>query len=138
MSPAEIVVRSHPPPRGALITGATGFLGAAVLHAILHSTALAECRLYCLVRPLPTPPEDREAATTQRLQDEMRKHGCWDGSLQSPFTNAGGRLHVLARNSAVDWLELAGGEEAFNTRGAALSLIIHIASVVNHATDARQ
>ena len=74
--------------KGILITGATGFLGAAVLHyTSLHR--LADFQLYCLVRPPVYATREQEAAAAQRLQDKMQQQG-------GGMTVCRPRLRVLA------------------------------------------
>jgi fatty acid CoA ligase FadD9 len=132
LSAAESETRSQPAPKGVLITGVTGFLGAAVLQQTLRSAAFEGSSVYCLVRPpRGALGHELESAATQRLQEEMQKQGCWDDSMAVALS--AGRLKVMPGDAAADWLGVVGGEQAFHTLGTSVSVIIHMASMVNHA-----
>ena len=62
----------HQAPRHVLLTGATGFIGAQLLHDLL---GLHEVRVFCLIRSA-----DAQEALA-RVQDNLRHYGLWDESF---------------------------------------------------------
>ncbi|WP_433929339.1 thioester reductase domain-containing protein [Sorangium cellulosum] len=75
MLPPDISAPSgpgHRGPRNVLLTGATGFIGAHLLHDLL---GLRDVRVFCLLRSASAP----EAMS--RVQANLRHHGLWDESL---------------------------------------------------------
>ncbi|WP_199694100.1 thioester reductase domain-containing protein [Sorangium cellulosum] len=75
MLPADISAPSGPgrlAPRNVLLTGATGFIGAQLLHDLL---GLRDVRVFCLIRSASAP------EAVRRVQANLRHHGLWDESL---------------------------------------------------------
>lgn len=58
----------------ALLTGATGFLGAYLLKELLLATS---AQIYCLVRA------DDQGSAMKRIKDNLLKWGCWNESFAS-------------------------------------------------------
>ena len=58
--------------RKVLLTGATGFLGAYLIRAILHYYPKDHLKLFCLVRA------DSESAAMDRIVHNMEHYECWD------------------------------------------------------------
>ncbi|MYW01562.1 thioester reductase domain-containing protein [Streptomyces sp. SID3343] len=69
--PADVVPRNDPAragePGAALVTGATGFLGAAVVAELVEHT---EQRVYCLVRP-------EDGTAQERIEAALRYYDLW-------------------------------------------------------------
>ena len=59
----------------------------------------------------------------------MKNQGWYDEQFEVLLSV--GTMHVLADDIAAEWLEL--GKEAFYRIGAFMPLMIHMASMVNHA-----
>ena len=66
------------PPRSILLTGATGFLGAYLLRALLRDTT---ADVYCLVRPA-----ERDAR--DRIRRGLQRYSIWEATLDH-------RIHVI-------------------------------------------
>ncbi len=114
--------------RAILLTGATGFLGAALAKEILHRSAAT---LVCLMRPHPKQPGE------SRLRQHLAAHGVEDrlfnsrvrtidGDLSMPKLDLGDeRLDALAlevdaichAGAAVNWVYSYGGLRAANVAG---------------------
>ncbi len=100
-------------PLNILLTGATGFLGAHLLNALLHGTA---ARITCLVRA-----ENMNHAK-KRVFDNLAIHGI-------PYMAAEDRIQVVAGDlskpqlglSDKDWLELSHEIDAIYHNGAAVN-----------------
>lgn len=105
------------PPRSVLLTGATGFLGAHLLHALLRDT---ETTVYCLVRAA------SEEAALARVRQSLAAFALLE-DLE--------RLHVDERVVAVpgDLAQplLGVGEETFKMLAAEVDAIVHNGADVN-------
>ncbi|MEH1777317.1 amino acid adenylation domain-containing protein [Nostoc sp.] len=91
---AEAILDSNIYPQGVLakdisqqkhifLTGATGFLGAFLLHELLQQT---EAKIYCLVRA------DNESEGLKRLQKNLEKYLIWDANQSSRIIAIPGNL----------------------------------------------
>jgi thioester reductase-like protein len=98
-----------------LLTGATGFLGAFMLHELLRQTTLT---VYCLVRA----PSTGEA--TQRLRENLERYGL-------PFVWPEGRVVAVVGDLAQPLLGLS--DAGFMELSAQVDAICHCGAVVNHA-----
>ncbi|MEU2401759.1 MULTISPECIES: non-ribosomal peptide synthetase family protein [unclassified Streptomyces] len=100
-------------PRHALVTGATGYLGAfLVVELILRTDAL----VHCLVRA-----EDEEEAW-ERMEATLRKYHAWDESYRS-------RMRMVVGDLAKPRLGL--GEAEWAAAAAELDVVYHSGAVVN-------
>ncbi len=70
-------------PTRALVTGATGFLGAWIVRDLMNMTRAEVC---CLVRA------DDDQAALERVRDNMRKYGVWDERFAARLTAVAGDL----------------------------------------------
>ena len=102
--------------RSVLITGATGFLGAFLLHEILNRTR-EEVIVYALVRG------GKKTGPDARIQDNLAYYGVWEDRFE-------GRVKGVAGDLAQDRLGLSG--EKWNRLGREVNLIFHCASLVNY------
>ncbi|MCZ7434493.1 non-ribosomal peptide synthetase [Streptomyces sp. WMMC1477] len=100
-------------PRVILLTGATGFLGAFLLRALLETTS---ARVLCLVRA-----ESPEHASA-RLEEHLRGLGLWDGRARA-------RARALPGDFSRPALGL--GQEAFAELAADVDEIHHCGASVN-------
>jgi amino acid adenylation domain-containing protein/thioester reductase-like protein len=100
-------------PRHALVTGATGYLGAFLaVELILRTDAL----VHCLVRA------ENEEAAWERMEATLRKYHAWDESYRS-------RMRMMVGDLAKPRLGLS--EEEFAAAAAELDVIYHSGAVVN-------
>jgi thioester reductase-like protein len=112
--------RSVPPPaspavpRAVLVTGATGFLGAWLVDALVRET---DARVHCLVRAS----SDDEAA--QRLRRHLDRYGLVDRGLYRS------RIHAFAGDITRPQLGL--GAREFVRLAAAINDVYHAAAAVN-------
>ncbi|MGD1862584.1 MAG: thioester reductase domain-containing protein [Leptolyngbyaceae cyanobacterium] len=96
--------------RTILLTGATGFLGAFLLEALLHQTTT---QIVCLVRA------ESAAAAWQRLQTSLAGYGIWQEDFQSRLTIQPGDLAQPRLGlSDPDWRSLAASIDAIYHNGA--------------------
>jgi thioester reductase-like protein len=102
-------------PAAVLLTGATGFVGAFLLHELLQRT---RARIYCLVRA--GSPE----AAGERLRRSLESYELWDES-------AAARLVPLAGDLAFPRFGLSA--ERFAALGSELDAIYHNGALVNFA-----
>lgn len=102
-------------PTAALLTGATGFLGAFLLHELLVQT---KARVYCLVRA------GDVAAGGERIAKNLRRYGLWSEGLASRITPLPGNLAEtrLGLDSAA-FARLADTVDAVYNNGALLSFV---------------
>lgn len=115
--PAEILPAERAaiwPPRRVLLTGATGFLGAFILHQLLEQT---EATVYCLTRA-----SSNEAAI-ERINQTLDSFGLCNPEMRSRIRAIPGdltqsRLALTERT----WAEIAGTMDA----------IYHVGAHVNH------
>ncbi|OCF88212.1 hypothetical protein AW168_21150 [Nocardia brasiliensis] len=117
------------PPRVALLTGATGFLGAFLLAALLEQTDL---RVYCLVRA-----QDDAAAMT-RLRDTLARYGLRDRADPPPPADPSrpgsarreSRIVPLAGDLAEPLLGLS--PERYRELADTVDTIVHNGARVHH------
>ncbi len=106
-----------------LVTGATGFLGTALIEKLLRS--VPGCEVIALVRP------SRRARAEERLHREVLRNDCFDtlrAALGSSFEDvAASRLHALAGDVALDGLGL---DEAGRDEIATCDVVVHAAASV--------
>lgn len=104
--------------RNILLTGATGFLGAQLIRAILTQYPKEGLHLYCLVRA------DSEEAGLERLIKNMEHYECWKEEYR-------GFLHPVIGDLSTEkfglsdeqWQELAQTIEVIYHNGALLNFI---------------
>jgi thioester reductase-like protein len=101
------------PPRRVLLTGATGFLGAYLVSALIHQGVE---EIWCLVRA-----KDEQDARA-RLENNPRQHGLWEDSLRA-------KVRPLAGDLAAPSLGL--DDETFRQLGNILEAIVHSGALVN-------
>ena len=99
--------------RAVLLTGATGFLGAYLLRALLRETS---ADIYCLVRP------EEDVEVRARIRDNLESYAIWDPTFAS-------RLHVIAGDLLLPALGL--DSEQFDGLGRDIDEIYHCAAAVN-------
>lgn len=101
-----------------LLTGATGFLGAFLLHTILETTS---ANVICLVRfaDLAT---DNYSAGLARIRKNLLDLGLWNDSIID-------RIDVLPANIARKRFGLS--DDAFEELASSIQVIIHSAATVN-------
>lgn len=102
------------PPRAVLLTGATGFLGAYLLHELLHQT---RATVYCLVR------SSDAAEGERRLRNRL-------GHLELPSWSPG-RVVAVPGDLAMPMLGLS--PEGFAALAAQVDAIYHCGAWVNFA-----
>ncbi|MEW5929754.1 MAG: thioester reductase domain-containing protein [Gemmatimonadota bacterium] len=102
-------------PRAVLLTGATGFLGAYLLHELLERTA---ARVYCLVRA------DDPAAGLERVRRKMDSYGLWSDACRA-------RVEAVPGDLAQPRLGLDA--DAFAALADAVDAVYHNGAQVNHA-----
>jgi fatty acid CoA ligase FadD9 len=119
---ARVAAQPLEPVRSVLLTGASGFLGRALLLEWLERMVPVGGRVYALVRAA----DDRGAAA--RLREAFQTG---DGQLAERFaTVARGRLVPLAGDLTAPRLGLE--PRAFGRLAAELDLIVHPGALVNH------
>ncbi|KAK7753620.1 putative NRPS-like protein biosynthetic cluster [Diatrype stigma] len=101
-----------------LLTGATGFLGAFLLHTILATT---EANVICLVR-FADLAVDNYAAGLARIRKNLLDLGLWTDSIID-------RIEVLPANVARKRFGLS--PEAFDELASRVQVVIHAAATVN-------
>jgi thioester reductase-like protein len=101
-------------PAEVLLTGATGFLGAYLLHELLERTAF---RVHCLVRA----PD--AGAGLERIRRKLDSYGLWSDAYRS-------RIAVVPGDLAQPRLGLDAG--GFAALAAAVHAIYHNGAQVNH------
>ncbi|GAP92459.2 putative enterobactin synthetase component F [Rosellinia necatrix] len=102
-----------------LLTGTTGYLGAFLLHALIHKTT---AHIICLVR-FTTVPEDRnQAGGMARVRSNLLDLGLWDDSMLE-------RIEILPANLSRTRLGLS--LDAFDELASRVQVIIHSAATVN-------
>lgn len=103
------------PPKAILLTGATGFVGAFLLHHLL--TTVPETEVYCLVR------SDSVTQARQRLLDTQQRYGL---SLNE---SAQQRLQALSGDVSQSLLGLDGNQ--FSQLAQHIDCVYHVAANVN-------
>jgi len=111
--PDTLLVEPATEPTSIFLTGATGFLGAFLLHELLHQT---QADIYCLVRSANT--EEGK----KRLQSSLESYFLWDESL-SP------RIIPVAGNLSEPLLGLS--DEQFRAIATKVDVIYHNGAWVN-------
>ncbi|GAA2943686.1 amino acid adenylation domain-containing protein [Streptomyces enissocaesilis] len=111
--PAAETIRVAADPQEVLVTGATGFLGAFTVRALLDRT---RARVHCLVRGA-----DRERAVA-RLRSAMAGYGIWDESCER-------RISVIPGDLAETRLGLSGA--AFDELARRVDSVYHVGAAVN-------
>ena len=101
-----------------LLTGATGFLGAFLLHDLLVATT---ARILCLVR-FTDPKEDDASTGVARIRKNLLDLGLWQDSILD-------RIEVLPGNLSHKRLGLA--PEVYKELVSDLQVIIHAGATVN-------
>jgi phthiocerol/phenolphthiocerol synthesis type-I polyketide synthase E len=102
------------PPRQALLTGATGFLGAYLLYELLERT---EARVHCLVRA-----PDAEAGL-DRVRRKMESYGLWSDAYRA-------RIAIVPGDLARPRLGLE--PDAFAALAETVDTVYHNGAQVNH------
>jgi thioester reductase-like protein len=108
---------SAPPaePAAALLTGATGFLGAYLLHELLAQTG---AHVYCLVRA------SDAAAGGERIVKNLRRYGLWSDDLAGRITPVPGNLAEARLGlDPATYGRLADTIDAVYNNGALLSFV---------------
>jgi amino acid adenylation domain-containing protein/thioester reductase-like protein len=113
IAPAGIATRSSDEPRAILLTGATGFLGAYLLHELLARTS---ADIYCLVRA------DDEAQARERLQTALARFDLGDES-------AAPRIVPVLGDLAETRLGLT--DERFQALAESIDVVYHNGAWVN-------
>ncbi|WP_371626410.1 amino acid adenylation domain-containing protein [Streptomyces sp. NBC_01116] len=111
--PADEVVAFSSDPAQVLLTGATGFLGAFTLHALLERTGAT---VHCLVRGA-----DREQAD-KRLRSVLDGYGLWDERCER-------RVSVVHGDLAQPLLGLP--EKDFDVLARTVDAVYHVGAAVN-------
>lgn len=100
-------------PRSLLLTGATGFLGAFILDALLRRT---DAIIHCLVRA------GDEARAGQRLRDNLERYGLWREEYQ-------GRLRPVPGNVSAPRLGMPAARYA--SLGQEVDVVLHGAAQIS-------
>lgn len=120
--PAEVILDEAIRPAGGrpveqpskvLLTGATGFLGAFLAHALVEQPGVD---VYCLVRAA-----DREIAV-RRLRAALESYSLWDESTAS-------RLHAIPGDIGMPLLGLSA--PGFDALANEIDVIYHLGAMVN-------
>lgn len=106
-------VDSHAVPENIFLTGATGFLGAFLLHELLQQT---QANIHCLIRA-----SSLEEAY-QKLEATLKRYQLWHGDLDSRVSPVLGDLSEPL---------LGMSETKFNGFGSKLDAIYHSGAFVN-------
>ena len=107
------LVYEHAEPKKILLTGATGFVGAFLLHDLLKQTS---ADVYCLLRA------DDVAQGLKRLKRNLDSYHLWDDSFASRIQPVLGDLGSL---------QLGLSDEAFNELANQIDWIYHNGAMVN-------
>lgn len=101
-----------------LLTGATGYLGAFLLKALVENTS---AHIVCIVR-FPEPSEDSRPAGMARIRKNLLDLGLWNDNIPE-------RMEILPGNLSRKRLGLS--PESFDDLAARVQVIIHAAATVN-------
>lgn len=104
---------STDPPQEVFLTGASGFLGAYLLHALLERTA---ARIHCLVRAT------GEAEARARLRDNLARRGLWSDAYEK-------RVIPVIGDLALSRFGLS--EDDFETLAIEIDTILHNGAMVD-------
>ncbi|MBD1909176.1 amino acid adenylation domain-containing protein [Leptolyngbya sp. FACHB-16] len=113
IDPTGLPIAHHLEPRNVLLTGATGFLGAYLLHEILEQT---QATVYCLMRA------DQATDAAQRLQRSLEFYSLWKGERSTRIIPVVGDLSLP---------RFGLSEQQFSDLAASIDVIYHNASWVN-------
>jgi amino acid adenylation domain-containing protein/thioester reductase-like protein len=100
-------------PRNVFLTGATGFVGAQLLHDLLCGTDRV---VHCLVRA------DDTAQAQERILANLRHYQLWDPAFA-------GRLHAVPGDLSAPWLGLIG--DRYRHLAGTVDVILHNGAMVN-------
>ena len=106
-------VDPRPVPQAVLLTGASGFLGAFLLHEFLRQT---QAEVFCLVRA------GSEEEGQRRLRDNLRAYQLWEDSFERRVTVVPGDLEKP---------RLGLGGPRYDELAARIDLIVHNGALVN-------
>ncbi|NDJ19426.1 type I polyketide synthase [Myxacorys almedinensis] len=114
INPANAIIQPAIAPTSILLTGATGFLGAFLLHDLLEQT---QAEIYCLVRST-----DAESAKI-RLQKNLESYDLWNERFSS-------RIILVLGDLAQPQLGLSA--EQFETLASQIDSIYHNGALLNY------
>lgn len=115
ISPASPVLPNpQSGPSALFLTGATGFIGAFLLHELLQQ--FPQATIYCLVR------SSNALEGKQRIRRNLERHLLWDEELDSRF---------IAVNGDLSQPRLGLSEEQFNKLASIVDVIYHNGACVN-------
>ncbi len=113
--PQGVLAKDISQPKHIFLTGATGFLGAFLLHELLQQT---EAKIYCLVRA------DNESEGLKRLQKNLEKYLIWDANQSS---------RIIAILGNLDQFRLGLSLEQFERLAEQIDVIYHSGAEVGFA-----
>ncbi|BCL38241.1 non-ribosomal peptide synthetase [Nostoc sp. MS1] len=113
--PQAPITQNITQPKHIFVTGATGFLGAFLVHELLQQT---EANIYCLVRA------NNEIAGFQRLQKTLEKYLIWDADQSSRIIPVPGDLALPSFGLSL---------EEFEKLAKQIDVIYHSGAQVNFA-----
>ncbi len=113
--PQGVLAKDISQPKHIFLTGATGFLGAFLLHELLQQT---EAKIYCLVRA------DNESEGLRRLQKNLEKYLIWDAKQSS---------RIIAIPGNLDREHLGVSLEQFDRLAEQIDVIYHSGAQVGFA-----
>ncbi|MEH2267248.1 MAG: amino acid adenylation domain-containing protein [Nostoc sp.] len=113
--PQGVLAKDISQPKHIFLTGATGFLGAFLLHELLQQT---EAKIYCLVRA------DNESEGLRRLQKNLEKYLIWDANQSS---------RIIAIPGNLDRPHLGLSLEKFEKLAEQIDVIYHSGAEVGFA-----
>ncbi|MEH1935807.1 MAG: amino acid adenylation domain-containing protein [Nostoc sp.] len=113
--PQGVLANDISQPEHIFLTGATGFLGAFLIHELLQQT---QAKIYCLVRA------NNESEGFKRLQETLEKYLIWDASQSSRIIPIPGDLALPRLGLSV---------EQFAKLAEQIDVIYHSGAQVNFA-----
>ncbi|MEH2062943.1 MAG: amino acid adenylation domain-containing protein [Nostoc sp.] len=113
--PQGVLTQDISQPQHIFLTGATGFLGAFLIHELLQQT---QAKIYCLVRA------NNESEGFKRLQETLEKYLIWDASQSSRIIPIPGDLGLP---------RLGVSLEQFEKLAEQIDVIYHSGAQVNFA-----
>ncbi len=105
-------------PSNIFLTGATGYLGARLLHELLQNT---NAQIYCLVRA------DSEEAGLERIIRALAKHG---SSFSALSAESAARLKVVC--GSIDTSQFGLGHQVYSELSELVETVYHCAAQVNN------
>jgi amino acid adenylation domain-containing protein/thioester reductase-like protein len=120
IAPARgLIFKPQPECRAALLTGATGFLGAYIVAQVLRTTGV---QLHCLVRP------KRGESGRARIEQQLRNYELWsdDEAWRSAWER---RVHVIEGDTTLPRLGIT--DTAYESLARDVDCVIHLAAHVN-------